>query len=171
MQPIILAPRIPSTRTWTCRSDFLRRKLLPYGERGIIPSAAVGIAKIWHARAPGCNAPGRFRAHRLNLGPASMCVAIYNLSRQAAEPAPSGNTLLHVSLLPLAITCQVLRRNTTVGGAERVLPGSFPFGFDSLLPRKAPFCSLSFLITILVSKDRVKAGGRGLMANALCRIP
>ena len=69
-------PRIPSTRTWTCRSDFLRRKLLPYGERGIIPSAAIGIEKIWHARAPGCNAPGRFRAHRLNLEPASMCVDI-----------------------------------------------------------------------------------------------
>jgi hypothetical protein len=132
--------------------------------------------EICHARAPGRTAcapghtacaPGRFRAvqtHLLNLGAASVCVAIYNLLPQATEHAPSGITLLHVSLLPSAITCQVLRRNTTAGWPTRVLPVLFPLGFDSLLPRKAPFCSLSFLITIPGKQIPFQGLGPGLHA-------
>ena len=102
-------------------------------------SRRVPLEEICIARTPGRTAcaPGRtacaerrFRAHPLNLGAASVCVAIYHLPLQAAEPAPSGNTMFHVALLLFAITNQFFGGNTTVRGAERVLLWSFPFRFD-----------------------------------------
>ena len=132
------------------------------------------FGEICHARAPGRTcapgrtacAPGSFRAHRLNLGAASVCVAIYNLSRQSVATScfmcRFSHWRVHVKFF------DAIRRSE-----ERSVcyPGRFLSDSTRCCPARPLFVASPLFSPAPVSKEHVRSGARGLMASALWRIP